>query len=629
MVCNGKKTEQAFGTWSSPITPALLSQRLRLDDIQWSGDGKKLVWLEGRSGKGVLVSKTLGLARRDLTVEHSIRGCVGYGGGEYSLTDNKVIFVERDGRLFSHSIGYEQPLPITPPFGGAAAPTISPSGDYVVYVFSDGCTDLLALIDVKGCDWPVKLVRGADFYMQPAWHPDGNFLSWIEWYHPNMPWDGTLLKLGKLTGTPPRISEEVLVAGDGETPNCQPEFSPDGRWLSYITSCGEWENLIIMDIHTHEKHILVEGDNFLLSTPAWVQGSRFYGWSHTSQRVFYSRNFAGMHEIWSVELESRKSTQVNTTPYTWIKQISVSPTVDHLAFIASGPQTPDRIVLWDGQDLVVFGHSETESIGPKMLSEPRPVNWKSKDGTSVYGWYYPPCHPNYTSEGTPPTIINIHGGPTSIHDNRYSPEAAYFTSRGYAWMEVNHRGSSGYGRSYERALHQRWGEMDVDDIAGAAEALTAQGLADQNRLILMGGSAGGYSALNTLIRYPGRFKAGIIRYGVSNLFTLTTDTHKFESHYTNWLVGNLPDAAERYLSWSPIYNADRIQDPIAIFQGTEDNVVSPNQSEKIVNALRKNGIPHIYRLYDGEGHGFRQQKTLEDYYQQIDIFLKQHVLFAP
>jgi len=629
MPLNSGKEKRPYGLWPSPITPAMLSQRIRLDEVRWNRQGDTLVWLEGRSGKGTLAAKANHTARRDLTVDLSVRGGVGYGGGEFSLSTNSVIFVERDGRLYQKALKVGQPQPITPPFGAASSPIISPSGKEVIYVFSDGQEDLLAWVDIDGQKWPAKLVSGADFYMQPCWHPDAETLAWIEWDHPNMPWDGTHLKTGKLAGNPPQIVEQNLIAGDEDTPVCQPEFSPDGNWLSYIISSGEWEDLVIMDIHSKEKHTLVEGNQFQLSTPAWVQGKRFYGWSHTSQRIFYLRNEFGNSELWSFDLNTRESTQIDMAPYTWLQQLSVSPVEDELVLIASGPQVPERVVRWNEEGLTVVARSQTESLSADQLPEPHAVEWTSDDGITVHGWFYPPTHPDFTADGVPPVIVNIHGGPTSAHDNRYTAEAVYFTSRGYGWMEVNYRGSTGYGRSYERALNQRWGEIDVEDAANAAKALAAQGLADPDRLVVAGGSAGGYTVLNALIRYPGRFKAGICRYGVSNLFTLLLDTHKFEAHYTDWLVGKLPEDSQRFHEWSPVFHADRIQDPLIIFQGSEDKVVVPDQSEQIVSALRKQGVPHKYLLYEGEGHGFRKQETLEDYYQQIERFLQQYVLFAP
>lgn len=621
-----------YGLWQSPITPLMLGQRLRLEDIQWDSDGRTLVWLEGRSDRGVLVARPEDEARRDLTDAQSVRGTVGYGGGEFTASNGLIFFAESNGRLYRCNLAAGHPVPITPPFGSAAAPAVSPDGKWVVYVFSDGHTDLLGLVDSHGLDWPVQLARGADFYMQPTWHPQGELLAWIEWKHPNMPWDGTTLKLGRLAGSSglaPRLVEENIITGGSSTPVAQPCFSPDGRWLSFIESSGEWENLVILDLQNGTRRTLASGDQFLLTTPAWVQGVHTYGWNYTSQKIFYLRNFAGFASMWVVDLENGRSNQIDTIPYTWLAQLSVSPTQDQIALIGSAPGVPERMLRWDGLRWHIENRSEPENISPDWLPIPHEISWKAPDGTPVHGLYYAPRNPDCTCQGLPPAILHIHGGPTSQETASYSAETAYFTSRGYGWLEVNYRGSSGYGLSYQNALRQKWGLLDREDAAGGAQALIDQGLADGKNLVIMGGSAGGYTVLNALIHYPGLFKAGICRYGVSNLFNLAMDTHKFEERYTDSMVGPLPEAAERYQAWSPIYHADQIRDALAIFQGDSDRVVTPNQSEEIVAILRQRGVPHIYRLYPGEGHGFRKNETIVDYLQQVERFLIQNLIFAP
>jgi dipeptidyl aminopeptidase/acylaminoacyl peptidase len=271
---------------------------------------------------------------------------------------------------------------------------------------------------------------------------------------------------------------------------------------------------------------------------------------------------------------------------------------------------------------------DPEAISPEDLPLLQPISWKAADGTEVFGLYAPPTSSLFRSEGLPPAIIYFHGGPTSQVTAGYSGDRAFFTSRGYAWLDVNYRGSTGYGRNYMLMLRERWGLIDTEDAAGGADALISQGLADPKRLVIKGGSAGGYAVLNALIHFPGKFKAGLCSFGVSNLFTMASDTHKFEERYLDSMVGPLPAAAARYQEWSPIFHADRIQDPLAVFQGSVDVVVPPDQSEAIVEALRARKIPHIYRLYPGEGHGFRRSDTIAAYYQDIERFLKQYVLFS-
>ena len=621
------KVSKPFGLWQSPITPAALSQRVGLEELAWDSDGETLVWVESRSDRSVLVTQTGSDSRRDLTEALNARGRVGYGGGTLACANGSVFFAESGGRIFTRELANGSARAILPAFGAAASPIVSPDSKYVVYVYSDGTTDLLGLVDSKGEEWPVQLTKGADFYMQPAWHPSGSMLAWVEWDHPNMPWDGTRIKQAWLSNTPPRVSTEKVIAGGPTTPAAQPIFSPDGRWLAFIEAKDEWEQIVLLDIERGERKILVEGNGFHLMDSAWVQGMRWIAWNKQSDAIYSIRSRDGISSLWRLGLDGR-SEEINTAPYTSLSQLTVSAVSGKIALIASSPSIPARIVVWDGSRWGVVARSDSESILPDYLVSAVPIHWATRDGENVHGLYYPPANPGFSAPGTPPAILNIHGGPTGHADCGYNPGAAYFSSRGYAFLEVNYRGSSGYGRSYRDALKQHWGDYDVEDAVSGGSALAELGLADGKRLVIKGGSAGGYTVLNSLVRYPGKFKAGICLYGVSNLFTLDLDTHKFEAHYTSSLVGNLPEASGKYHAWSPVFHADRIRDALYIFQGSEDKVVPPSQSEEIVAALRKSGAIHQYKLYPGEGHGFRKSEHIADYLTETERFLMQQVLFS-
>ncbi|MCL4559951.1 MAG: S9 family peptidase [Chloroflexi bacterium] len=621
-----EKIFRPYGIWDSPISPTFMSVQLRLSDVLWDSDGQTLVWLEGRGAQGVLLSQSEGQAPVELNWEQNVRAGVGYGGGDFTVRDGVVVFAAQDGRLYRRCLTYDQPRAISPEFGHAASPALSPDGRWVVYVHSVERRDSLGLVACTGESWPVHLAQGADFYMQPVWHPRGDRLAWVEWDHPNMPWDGTRLMLAVLEGETPRLAQMHPVAGGADTPIFQPGFSPDGRWLSYTAGEGEWDKLYLLDLDSGQAHVLVDGGT--LAAPAWGQGMHTYGWSGDSRRIVYLRNEAGFASLWQVEVESGMTTRMDLAPYTWLEQVSVSPKGDRVACIASSPGIAPQVITWEDHAIRTIRRSTSEVVDPQDLSIPRAITWKAPDSTVVHGLYFPPANPKYQSTGLPPAIVLIHGGPTSQRPASYSPEAEFFTSRGYAWLEVNYRGSTGYGRTYMKMLRGRWGELDVEDAAGGAQALVDQGLADAKRLVIKGGSAGGYTVLNALIRYPGKFKAGVCLYGVSNLFTLAAETHKFEERYTDSLVGPLPEAAEKYHAWSPIFHAEHIRDPLAVFQGNEDKVVPTNQAETIVAALREHHVPHIYRLYEGEGHGFRRPETWAAHYEDVLSFLKQYVLFS-
>lgn len=630
-----EKRLRQFGLWDSPIQPKSLAQGLRLSDVAWDSDGETLVWLEGRSDRGVLVCARPGQAPRDLTTDLSVRARVGYGGGDFTVASGYVYFVASTGRLYRQSLEPGPAVPLTPEFGHAASPAVSPDSQWLLFVHHYEETDGLAVVDVEGQQWPQKLVFGDDFYMQPRWHPDGDKIAWISWNHPQMPWDGTTLKLATLrTGRPgrPTVTSIQTLAGGEDVAIFQPEFSPDGRYLAYISDETGWGNLYLYDL-TQGCHRALTAEEAEISHPAWVQGLRTYGFSPDGKTLYYLRNQAGVRRLWAYSLADGMAQEVASplSAYTWLDQIAISPQRGTLVFIASSGTMPGRVITWDvGSEgpARVWRRSTAENVPPEDLSTPQPVSWKALDGTDVHGLYYPPHSNAFESAGLPPAIVLIHGGPTSQSMARYDARAQFFATRGYAVLWINYRGSTGYGKTYMTALRENWGVYDVEDAVSGARYLVEASLADSDKLVIMGGSAGGYTVLQSLVTHPGFFKAGVCLYGVSNLFTLAADTHKFEERYLDSMIGPLPEASARYRDRSPIFAADRIADPVAVFQGEIDQVVPKAQSDEIVASLQARGVPHVYHVYEGEGHGWRKSETIEDFYQRVEAFLKQYVLFA-
>ncbi|MBN1305078.1 MAG: S9 family peptidase [Anaerolineales bacterium] len=617
-----KSRTELFGLWPSMVTPELLGRQTGLVEVKWDSDGETLVWQERRPDENTLLAQHNREAPRNLNGGIPLRPGIGYGGGAFSVRDGLVIFAS-NGQLFCQSLEQGLPQTITPAYGDLASPVLSPDGKQVLYVHSYENIDVLALVDSQGRQWPVRLIWGADFYMQPVWHPDSRQIAWVEWDHPQMPWEGSRLKRATLSNA--KATNIELIAGNKSIPVFQPEFSPDGRWLSYIAQEGEWDRLYLFDLESGENRTLVEGG--ALMTPAWVQGLRTYAWAGKTGRLIYTRHDRGKASLWLVEVDSGKTESINSTPYTWIEQLSVSDDGENLAFIGSSPTIPPRIVSVRKGKQYIEARSMGEIIPTADISEPQEIQWPAPDGTSVSGLYYPPTSSRFKSDqALPPAIVFVHGGPTVASTHTFNPNAVFWTNRGYAFLEVNYRGSTFFGRSFLLALGHNWGKVDVEDVLGGGQALVNQGLADPQRLVVMGGSAGGYTVLNTLIRKPGFFKAGVNRYGVADL--LIPETYKFELYYYNFLVGSLPLDIERFRDWSPINHVDRISDPLAVFQGTDDKVVSPENSERIVAALRARGIPHVYHLYEGEGHGFRKPENIADYYATVEAFLQKHVLYA-
>jgi dipeptidyl aminopeptidase/acylaminoacyl peptidase len=460
--------------------------------------------------------------------------------------------------------------------------------------------------------------------MQPAWSPDGRYLAWVEWDQPNMPWDGARLMLARVDGGSPAAAHAAgaeRIAGGADTPVFQPEFSPDGRWLSYLAGEGEWDQLCLRDLHSGETRVLASGP---LLPPAWAQGERAYAWGR--ERIDFIRNDLGFLSLWSAGLDGAPAQKLELDEYTYLAQPSCSPESGRLALLASSAAEIPAVVVRaaEGEPRRVYTSLE---VSPDAADLPvfTPISWLAADGTRVYGLYSPPRSSAYAGSGLPPAVVYVHGGPTSQSQAAFSADAAFFTSRGYAWLAVNYRGSTGYGRSYRLALNGRWGLLDVEDACGGAQALVEQGLADPRRLALKGGSAGGYTLLNCLIRRPGLFAAGLCSYGVSDLFGLAKETHKFERAYIDGLVGPLPQSAELYRAWSPLFHVEQIVDPLAIFQGDVDKVVPRGQSDRLADSLSARGVEHVYRIYAGEGHGFRKPESLDDYYRTAEAFLAQHL----
>jgi dipeptidyl aminopeptidase/acylaminoacyl peptidase len=626
-----------YGLWPSPMQPQDLAEGIRFSDVAWDSDGETLVWKEERSDRGVLVCLPPGGdAPRDLTSAISVRARVGYGGGDFTVAGGHVYFAAaHDGRLYRQALHQGGARPITPGFGAAAAPAVSPDRRGIVFVHTYEDRDCLAIVDAEGRAWPQQLVSGDDFYMQPCWHPHGDRLAWIAWNHPQMPWEGSRLQIARLqpheSGLP-GVSDIQTLAGSAEVGIFQPTFSPDGRYLAYISNASGWDALYLYDIETHQHRHLMPDEQAEMGQPAWAQGMRSYGFRHDGRRLYVLRNEAGLRRLMAYDLDADRLLETGALPaYTYLEQPALSPTRPALACIASSATQPSRVMALalDVPDQVrICRRSSTESVHAAALSTPQTISWAVASGARVYGLYYPPQNLQVEGRGKPPAIIIIHGGPTSQAVAAFQANVQYFATRGFAVLQVNYRGSTGYGKAYVEALRGQWGVTDVEDAVTGAQYLIDQGWADAEKLVIMGGSAGGYTVLQALVRHPGFFKAGLCLYGIANLFTLAAGTHKFEAHYLDSLIGPLPQAAAVYRERSPLFHAAAIQDPVAIFQGEIDQVVPKDQAEAIVASLKSRGVPHEYHEYAGEGHGFRKTETIAHFYTAVEAFLRQYVVFA-
>jgi dipeptidyl aminopeptidase/acylaminoacyl peptidase len=459
------REQRMYGLWSSPVTAKSLAVSLRLSEPCWDTDGRTLGWIEGRSDRGVLVVQDAdGGPTRDLTADLSVRAFVGYGGGDFTLSHGVAYFVaQADQRIYRQALGGGSARPITPAFGAASTPVVSPDGRWVAYVHTYEDVDCIAVVDSEGKHWPARLAEGRDFYMQPAWHPGGDRLAWVEWDHPNMPWDGTELKLANLAfpeaGLPVAASASVL-AGGKEVAIFQPGFTRDGLGLLFISDESGWGHVYRRELDTGAVKRLTDGEGEF-GEPAWNQGQRNYTVT-PSGAVVTVRNHGGFERLTVVNPAGVVWDLGETHPeYGVLAHPAAAPVGERVAVVASGGTQPPRVVVVDPAEgsprMSVRRRSDGESVPVADLSSPQAVSWKSFDGEEAHGIFYPPASTQFEGTGAPPLIVIVHGGPTGQVQAGWAATTQYFATRGYAVLQPNYRGSTGYGREYMLKLRKSWG----------------------------------------------------------------------------------------------------------------------------------------------------------------------------
>ncbi len=598
----------------SPFPPSArqIGSAGRFDSLAW--DGADLLWCLTRSGQGALYRAPSGQNGSVISQGLNIGGRVHYGGGEFSARAGRAAAAARDGGLYVLEAD-APPERIPAPPGACAAPVISPSGQQIAFVHSDGRQDSLMLW-TAGQPIAAVVDDASDFYTQPAWNPTEDRLAWVEWRYPNLPWIHTRLVMKRFH--PHDSPQPVILRDEADSVFQQPEFSPDGRWLACLRSHPNGDSIELLDLSNERWRTLTGGPGLVLALPAWLQGQRTLVWSADSQSLVYLRFQQTRAEIWQVWIASGSTRMIPDGGYTWFQQPCINPE-GRLAVLASAADTPAVILLRGAQTWQVAARADPPPP-PGIFPQPRPLNFPGSHGETVYATYYPPVPGR--GDGPPPAIVHLHSGPTRLAGLEYDPEILFFTSRGFGWLSVNYRGSAGFGRAYQQALHGRWGVADVADAAAAVAALCRSGLADPQRLALYGSSAGGFTVLNTLIEHPHLVRAAVCKYPVSDLLRLNETTHKFEQHYNDWLLGRLPEAEDLYRQRSPLFRAAAIRTPLALFHGEADPVVPPAQSQQIAEAVRAAGGICELTIYPAEGHGFRQAGTLENFYDQMLGFLR-------
>ena len=622
---NLQQTVAPYGTWSSPITAEMIARAGTRLSAVWLERGTAW-WLEGRpaeNGRVVLMKAEPGGEPVDVTPPgFNARTMVHeYGGGAYCVHEGTVFCSNfEDQRLHRLDPGVA-PVPITPAGEGTshryADGRVTPDGRLWIGVrerhdVSERSRDVvneLVAIPTDGSGEPTPIAGGRDFYSNPRISPDGMRLSFLAWSLPWMPWDGCEVFVADIApgGT---LADVTHVAGrDGEESIWQPEWSPNGD-LVFVSDRSGWWNL---ERVREGKRSVLHAAEAEFGYPAWVFGAQSFAFLDDG-RMFVTYDRGGRTYFGLLDPESGTLEDLDL-PYDalWSSPY-VAAEASKIVFVAGSAMIPNEIVRLD----VSTGSTETlrtsarVAVDPSNFAVPRPIEFPTEDGLTAYGLFYPPSSPAHDGpeDERPPLIVMSHGGPTSHATPIFSLELQFWTSRGFAVVDVNYGGSTGYGRAYRERLNGQWGVVDLKDCVNAARSLIAEREADPDRLLIRGGSAGGYTTICALT-FTDDFAAGTSYFGVADLEQFAGgETHKFELEYEHTLVGPYPDEAERYRARSPIHFVEQMRTPMLVLQGADDKVVPPSQAELIVGALRDRGIPHAYLLFEGEGHGFRKAETI-------------------
>ncbi|MGD8774879.1 MAG: S9 family peptidase [Syntrophobacterales bacterium] len=604
-----------YGSWKTPITSELIvSETIKLGQIVL--DGEAVYWSESRPAEGgrnvVLRWGSEGKIENITPKEFNVRSRVHeYGGGSFIVLDSTLFFVNfADQRLYRQESG--QPKPITLEAATRYADIVvdrfrnrlicvredhsngelEPVNTVVAVALSDNREERL-------------LISGNDFYSNPRISPDGSQLAWLTWNHPNLPWDGSELWVGELR--PDGLVGEVQkVAGGVSESIFQPEWSPDGV-LYFVSDRTGWWNIYRSSQKGSEP---LCPQNFEFGRPQWLFDMSTYDFVST-ERIICTFTSKGIWHLASLNCTTGQL-DVIETPYTEVWNLRASP--KQAVFCAGSPTESPAIVSLDldSNRLKIIKQSSDIEIESGYLSIPEIIEFPTEGGKTAYGFFYAPKNSAYEAPRgeTPPLLVKSHGGPTGATSTSLAWDIQYWTSRGFAVLDVNYGGSSGYGRDYRERLDGQWGIVDVDDCVNGARYLAEQGRVDVKRLAIRGSSAGGFTTLCALT-FRDIFKAGASYYGISDLEALAKETHKFEARYLDRLIGPYPERQDIYRERSPIHFTHLLSCPLILFQGLEDEIVPPNQAEMMLDALQAKGLAVAYVPFAGEQHGFRRAETIK------------------
>ena len=611
----------SYGSWQSPISSDLIvAESVRLSDIVL--DGRNTYWVEMRpseGGRNVIVRCTSDGQTADVTPPdfNSRTRAHEYGGRSFAANQTDVYFSNFSDQRIYHQKPDAVPTAITSAPGLRFADIIIDRRHHgLICVCEDHSgqraepENTLVRLDLAGAgetgDQQLNvLAGGSDFYASPCLSPDGSQLAWLSWNHPDMPWDGTELWIGKV-GQDGALSETEKVAGGRDESIFQPQWSPDGT-LFFVSDRSGWWNLYRRRENEIKPVVRMDAE---FGMPQWLFGMSTYAFESARRLICaYTRN--GSWQLAEIDLAADKLNVIET-PYTDIAYLRASP--GRAVFVGGSATEPTAIVQLDTatRTLEVLRRSSRNETDPGYISIPATIEFPTNQGQTSHAFFYPPQNKNYRAPAgdRPPLIVISHGGPTAAAASSLNPVIQYWTSRGIAVLDVNYGGSTGYGRAYRQRLYAKWGVVDTHDCVNAAKYSVETFGIDPNRLVIRGSSAGGYTTLCALV-FHDVFKAGASYYGVSDLEALAQETHKFEARYLDQLVGPYPERRDLYLARSPIHHGEDLSCPVIFFQGLEDKVVPPGQAERMVEILKGKKLPVAYIAFDKEQHGFRIAQNIK------------------
>jgi dipeptidyl aminopeptidase/acylaminoacyl peptidase len=615
-----EKQKAAFGSWKSPITTDLmLSDSVGLGEI--SVYGNDVYWIEMRpqeKGRYVVVKRTPDGQQTDvIPAEFNARSRVHeYGGGSYLMTEKGLVFTNFSDQALYLVNSENDCLQLTYSEACRYADMIyDKNNERLICVREDHsdenneAVNTIVAVSLSERKDEQILVEGADFYSNPRISYDGKQLCWISWQHPNMPWDNTSLYLAEINNGG-ELAASVHIAGGNNEAVCQPVWSPDNT-LYFVSDRSNWWNLccVTSDTNEHviESIIEIEAE---FAVPQWSFRECNYDFVNKDSILAIYRQ-KGLAYIALINI-NEKLLETLELPYTDFD--SIVSNENKSWFLAASPTKFPSVIEYDikQKKSSVLRKANNLSIDEKNISIGEFLNFPVDNNNNAHAFFYRPENKDFIGlDGEkPPLMVISHGGPTGESHNGLKMVVQFFSSRGFAVLDVNYGGSSGYGRAYRQRLNGEWGIVDVNDCSKAALYVAEQGWVDKERLAIRGGSAGGFTTLAALA-FTDVFKAGASHYGVSDLEALAMETHKFESRYMDSMIGPYPEEQELYKMRSPVHAVDKLSCPVIFFQGLEDKIVLPNQAEMMVDALKEKGIPVAYIAYEGEQHGFRQAKNIK------------------